>query len=296
MIHTLSLFTRLIRPIAWIVFLFPFAIGFSLSVTPGLSLNSILLGFLSFVGVMCFGFTVNALGDIHIDQFHDGHSKDMNLSKQPLVTGELTPKKAWYLTFGFLVFSLITSYYVNFLFCSSIIILIILGFIYSIPPIRLKVRPGMDILCNASLGMMFFTAGTILGDTLLPFLIYIGVFFMAATFYIPTVVTDFEFDQRAGAHTSAVTFGPGRIVTTMLILTTIIVIISSYMLLTESLEIQILASIMLIYSLVFTSASQLKLRNNHWVIHENWILVPFGLISVLSILYGILKVYGILQL
>jgi 4-hydroxybenzoate polyprenyltransferase len=178
----LSPIIRLIRPIAWIVFLFPFSIGFGLSTTPNLQLHVILLGFLSFICVMCFGFSINALGDIHIDQYHDGHSKDMNLSKQPLVTGEITPKKAWYLTLGFLVFSLLISYNVSRLFLLSIIILDILGFIYSSPPIRLKERPGMDIFCNASLGMMFFTAGTFLGETILPILVYLGVFFYGRNF------------------------------------------------------------------------------------------------------------------
>jgi chlorophyll synthase len=295
-INSISWFNRLVRPIAWIVFLFPFTVGFGLGAIPETGLIKILSGFLSFVFVMCFGFTVNAIGDVRIDRFHDGHSKDMNLAQQPLVTGEISQKHAWILVLLFLVGSLITAVWISYLFFLSILVLNILGLIYSIPPIRLKVRPGLDIVCNALIGMMCFVAGVALGGSIIPLIVYLGVFLMAATFYIPTVVTDFDFDKRAGEYTSAVAFGPTRVLASMIMLTSGLILVSVFVFLTESVELQILAGIMIVYTSIFTIASRLKLRDDKWVLHENWILVPFGIISLVVTIYGLLKIYGIMIL
>lgn len=291
--YSRSWFNRLVRPIAWIVFLFPFTVGFGLGAIPETGLDKVVLGFLSFVFVMCFGFTVNAIGDVRIDRFHDGHSKDMNLAQQPLVTDEISQKQAWILVLVFLLDSLITAVWIGPLFFISIAVLNVLGFIYSIPPVRLKVRPGLDIVCNALIGVMCFVAGVALGGSIMPLIVYMGVFLMAATFYIPTVVTDFDFDKRAGEYTSVVAFGPSRVLAIMIILTSGVVLVGVFVFLTESVELQILAGIMIVYTSIFTIASRLKLRNNKWVLHENWILVPFGIISFVVTMYGLLKIYGI---
>ena len=294
--YSRSWFNRLVRPIAWIVFLFPFTVGFGLGAIPETGLERVVLGFLSYVFVMCFGFTVNAIGDVRIDRFHDGHSKDMNLAQQPLVTGEISQKQAWLLVLVFLVGSLITAVWIGPLFFISILVLNVLGFIYSIPPVRLKVRPGLDIVCNALIGVMCFVAGVALGGSIISLIVYMGVFLMAATFYIPTVVTDFDFDKRAGEYTSAVAFGPSRVLAIMIMLTSGVVLVGVIVFLTESVELQILAGIMIVYTSIFTIASRLKLRNNKWVLHENWILVPFGIISLVVTMYGLLKIYGIMIL
>ena len=291
--RSFSWFSRLVRPIAWIVFLFPFAVGFGLSAMPDVSLVQVVFGFISFLFVMCFGFTVNAIGDIDIDRFHDGHSKDMNLAHQPLVTGEIPPRHAWLLAGGFIVGSMVAGFLVSQWFIFCIVMLDLLGFIYSVPPVRLKVRPGFDILTNALIGVMCFAAGVALGGDSIPLLVYVGVFLMAANFYIPTVVTDYDFDNRAGQYTSAVAFGPARVISVMYGLTAGVVFVGIYFLVYGGIELQILALIMIVYSLVFTVVSRLKLRDGQWVLHENWILVPFGIISFIVILYGVLKLFGI---
>ncbi len=94
---------RLIRPIAWIVFLLPIMVGFDLGASKDTLLSSVIFGFCALFFVLCFGFSVNALGDVDVDIYHDGRSKDMNLSRQPLVTGEISILQAKLLSLLFFI-------------------------------------------------------------------------------------------------------------------------------------------------------------------------------------------------
>jgi 4-hydroxybenzoate polyprenyltransferase len=245
---------------------------------------------------MCYGFTVNAIGDISIDKFHDGHSKDMNLAQQPLVTGELKPNQAWVIAGIFLFGSVLASIPISNQFLVSIVLLLFLATIYSIRPFRLKTRPGMDIICNAAIGMMCFIAGNLLSDAVLLWVVYVAIFFMAATFYIPTVVTDFVFDKKAGESTSAVVFGPSRVLLSMYGLNAIVVISSIYVLLIAKLELQLLAVVMIVYTSVFTVVSRRRLQGAGFELHQNWILVPFGGISLVMVIYAMLKMLDLFSL
>ena len=119
------------------------------------------------------------------------------------------------------------------------------------------------------------------------------IFIMAANFYIPTVVTDHEFDKKAGLKTSAVFFGPKKILKTMYLLTATVIIIGLTVLLISNLELKMLALLVIIYTIVFTLASNFKLKGERLYLHVNWILVPFALISAAFVIYGILKLLGL---
>jgi len=124
------------------------------------------------------------------------------------------------------------------------------------------------------------------------YLIIFGILILAATFYIPTVVTDFEFDKKAGLTTSAVYFGAKKILQIMIILAIFNIIVWMIIFATSDIEYKILAIISILYSIIFTIASNLKLRQERLHLHENWILIPFPIISFAFILYGILKLIG----
>ena len=119
---------------------------------------------------------------------------------------------------------------------------------------------------------------------------------MTSIFYIPTVVTDHEFDKKAGITTSAVYFSPKKILKAMYPLTVLLVIIALIILLTSNLELKIFSFIVIIYTIPATLVVNIKLKGERLFIHENWILVPFTLISIASVVYGILKLFGLLIL
>ena len=283
---------RLLRPIAWITFLYPFSVGFGLGVTSDSNPLHVIFAFIAFIFWMSFCFVLNAVGDKDVDKFHTGRSKDMNLAYQPLVTGEVTEKKALYLSIMFFIFSLLFAWLVNSLFFLLILIVDVLGYIYSMPPTRFKTKPIGDILCNTLAGGTIFIAGLSIGGTNMNPLAILGVFIVASNFYIPTVITDHEFDKKAGLTTSAVFFGPKKLLQMMYLLTAIAVIIWLIVFLINNLELKVLALLVIIYIIVFTLASNAKLKGERLNIHENWILVPFALMSAAFVIYGILKLLG----
>ena len=101
-----SKYVRLLRPIAWITFLLPFAVGLGLGITSDSNLLHIIFAFIAFSCWMSFSFIVNSIADKDVDKLHNGRSKDMNLAHQPIATSEITEKKALYLSMIFLFLSI----------------------------------------------------------------------------------------------------------------------------------------------------------------------------------------------
>lgn len=285
-------YIRLLRPIAWITFLLPFSVGFGLGITPDSNPLHIIFAFVSFSCWMSFCFVVNAIGDKDVDTFHNGRSKDMNLAYQPLVTGEITEKAAFKLSVMCFFCSLFFAWFINSRFFILILLVDIMGYIYSMPPTRFKTIPAGDILCNALAAGTIFMAGLSIGGANMNLFMISGAFIMGAIFYIPTVVTDYEFDKKAGLKTSAVFFGPKKILRALYLFSALLMIIELIVFLTSNLELKVLALLIIIYAIVFTLASNIKLREKRLYIHENWILVPFALISSAFMTYGILKLIG----
>ena len=291
-----SKYIRLVRPVAWITFLFPFTVGFGIGITSESSMFHILFAFLSFSCWMSFCFNVNAIGDKEVDKMHDGRSKDMNLSKQPLVTGEIQKTEASVIAFLFLLGSLVFAYGINPLFFILILIVDIFGYIYSMEPMRLKSKPTGDVFCNAISAAAIFVAGLSIGGDNMDPLIILAAFLMASIFYIPTVVTDLEFDKKVGLKTSAVFFGPKRVLQSMYIQTMLLFIVGTLIILYASTELKVLVVLMILYAILFTAVSNMKLKNERLQLHENWILIPFFLLSMIFFMYGILKLFSIITL
>jgi chlorophyll synthase len=218
----------------------------------------------------------------------------MNLARQPLVTGEITLKRASYSAFLFFILSLFIASLINLSFFLLVLFIDILGYIYSMPPTRLKEKPVGDIICNALLGTSFFMAGLNIEGTNINPIIIVGVFLMAANFYIPTVITDHEFDEKAGLKTSAVYFGLYKLIRLMYILTLGVVLTGIIVYLISNFELQLLAILMVSYTIIFTGVTKKKTYGKRLNLHENWILIPFSFISLLFSIYGILKLTGII--
>ena len=289
-----SKYIRLLRPIAWITFLFPLSAGFGLGVTSKSNPFHVIFAFIAFICWMSFCFVINAIGDKEVDKFHDGRSKDMNLAHQPLVTGEITEKEALYIGMIFLFSSLLFAWLISYFFFLLMLIVDVFGYVYSMPPMRFKTKPIGDILCNALSAEAIFIAGLSIGGANMNPVMILATFIMASIFYIPTVVTDHEFDKKVGLKTSAVFFGPKKILQAMYLLTAVVVTIGIILFLISGIELKIFALLIIIYTIVFTLVSNIKLKEERLYLHENWILVPFALISATFIIYGILKFLGLI--
>ena len=285
-----SKYIRLVRPVAWVVFLLPFSVGFGIGATKNTNPFHIIFSLIAFVSWMSFSFILNVLSDKDVDKFHDGRAKDMNLSNQPIVTGEISEKTALFIALILVIISLFFAWLVNYLFFTLFIIANIIGYIYSMPPTRFKTKPIADILCNALAAGTALIAGLSIGGTNMNLPFIIGCFIVASVVYIPTVVTDYDFDKKAGLKTSAVFFGPKKILMAMYPLTFVILVIFTFVFLTTNVELKIFSLILIVYTLIFVIASNIKFRDGRLYAHENWIFVPFILLSVGYFIYGFLKI------
>lgn len=288
-----SKYIRLVRPVAWIVFLFPFSVGFGLGATTSTNLFHIVFSLIAFASCMSFSFMLNCLADKEVDKFHDGRSKDMNLSYQPFVTGEVSEKMAYYIAVISVIISLFFAWLVNYLFFTLMIIGNTIGYVYSLPPTRFKTKPIADILCNALAAGIALIAGFSIGGANMNILFIIGCFIVAAVVYIPTVVTDYDFDLKAGLKTSAVFFGPKNILLALIPLTFVIISIFTFVIFTTNFELIISSLIIIVYVLIFVIAANVKFRDGRLYAHQNWIFVPFILLSIVYFSYGFFKIANI---
>jgi 4-hydroxybenzoate polyprenyltransferase len=149
--------------------------------------------------------TVNDRYDLPTDR---GNPRKANA---PLVTGLLTPADLTRWHRGSVAAAVAVASAIGGAFLIGTVVVLILGRLYSVPPIRLKGRPGFDVAVNALVVGVF---GPLAGWTLHrpatdypPVLALLGLL-LAAALYLPTTVLDRAADERAGYETSAVRWSP----------------------------------------------------------------------------------------
>ncbi|GAA1883160.1 UbiA prenyltransferase family protein [Asanoa iriomotensis] len=148
--------------------------------------------------------TVFALNDLH-DLPSD--RRNPRKSSAPLVTGVLTPADLRRCAGWCAAAAVATATVAGPAFVAGTAIVLLLGWLYSAPPVRLKARPGFDVAVNAIVVGVF---GPLAGWSLHrpaadypPVLAVLGVL-LAAALYLPTTVLDRQADRAAGYATSAV--------------------------------------------------------------------------------------------
>ena len=88
---------------------------------------------------------------------------------------------------------------------------LVLGWLYSVPPVRLKVRPGFDVAINAvGDGGLTILAGWTAARSIdgFPWIIFVLGCLAAAGLYLPTTVADYQSDLAANYTTIAIRLGP----------------------------------------------------------------------------------------
>ncbi|MEU4427583.1 UbiA prenyltransferase family protein [Actinoplanes sp. NPDC024001] len=128
----------------------------------------------------------------------------------PLVVGTIsaTRLRIWYRVLAAAAVG--CALYVGPLFVLGVGAVLLLGRAYSVPPLRLKTRPGWDVAVNAFVvGVLAPAAGWSVTRAPWQFPWQIGLIglLFAAALYVPTTVTDLAADTEAGDTTFAVRFG-----------------------------------------------------------------------------------------
>jgi 4-hydroxybenzoate polyprenyltransferase len=176
-----------------------------------LLLYSLLMGAIYILNQLTDSKTDSINGKLYL--IHDGHLKKNRMKVQIAIL---------------LIFSIVLSF-LKFPIVYSLLILLsmIMGIAYSVPPIRLKGRPILDLLANASgFGIIAFSVGwmskaSFSSDLILDSIPY---FLCISSGFINTTIPDMEGDVRNGDRTTGVFLGIQKscLVSTLILILAII--------------------------------------------------------------------------
>jgi chlorophyll synthase len=199
-----------LRPWYWPVSLGPAALGYAMASgswlpaagsEPRVAAAALVLGPLVWGAVL----TQNDRYDVVSDR------ASPRKATTPVVTGRLTLHDLARLHWWFAAASLVVAAALGPTLVAGTAGVLVLGWAYSAPPLRLKGRPGADVAANAMVvGLLAPLCGWSLHRPLLeypPALAITGTL-IAVALYIPTTIIDRDADLLAGDRTFSVRFGP----------------------------------------------------------------------------------------
>ena len=197
-------YMRLDDVIKWTAISF---IGFIFGTT-NFTLQAVLLPFVVFLiatsFIMSFCFSINNYYDADSDR-----ENPRRRDKNALASGEISKKEGMALNMIFIAITLvITAWYNPGLLYMAVILFVMIA-AYSVPPVRLKGRPGIDVLWHFLGFFLFIIWGSLVAGSL-PMVtwlaaISLGVFSCIGQLWNHYV--DYEFDKESGTKTYAVRVG-----------------------------------------------------------------------------------------
>jgi len=162
----------------------------------------IVIGLLAYTFVAGGGYILNQIMDIETDRMN---------KKLFLLTSGFVTRRAAYAEIIILWFlALIMSFRFGWLFVVFIIVSMLMGVLYSVPPMKLKGKPIFDTLANGiGYGMVNFSIGWLLVSTFAPlmFIRFLPYCLSISAVFINTTIVDVEGDRKAGELTTGVFLG-----------------------------------------------------------------------------------------
>lgn len=220
---TMPGYLGLLRVRSWIGWVFYFTLGFLLFAAPSWNMVFIAAAFISATAGI---FILNQCYDLAVDRLH------FEKNQLPIAAGAVTPSGA----FSLYVLSAVLCMGLVLLTDISLVPLFAIyiggGIIYSVPPIRMKSRPLMDVLfVGVFSGAMPFLMGVQTSHQLTldwmassalryqdALLVMATLFLFQCSTHIFQAVGDYEADRDAGESTSVVKYGKAKSATTAKIL------------------------------------------------------------------------------
>jgi lycopene elongase/hydratase (dihydrobisanhydrobacterioruberin-forming) len=141
----------------------------------------------------------------------DGDLRNPRKGDAPLVEGRLGVRGALIAAHVTAAAALAVALTVRPAFALVTLGFLVLGWLYSVPPVRLKDRPGFDVATNAlGVGGFALVAGWTVVRPVggFPWIMAVEGVLVATALYIPTTVTDYRADLASGYTTIAVRLGP----------------------------------------------------------------------------------------
>lgn len=225
-VKTFKWYLKQMAPLFWGVSILPYYMGWSFAskkIYPTYIARILLLPdpipaqnmyqelFLFFVGMIVLGPLLGGATILYND-FFDRNTDTLSKRKKhlPLLKGMLKPISVYRLSIILFSLSFILALIVSIWFALLVLACIILSILYSRPPIRLKEKPGLDVLTNAmGSGIICTLAGWIIIRPALEFPVLWGIvsFFGVGAIYVSTTIIDFDPDKKEGLTTIATYLG-----------------------------------------------------------------------------------------
>lgn len=131
-------------------------------------------------------------------------------ARSPLVQGIVSSGQATAVAWAFALLALVVSVFVSPGFAVMVLGCLVLAWAYSVPPLRLKTRPGADAAVNAvGVGLLAAVAGWTIAAPLaaFPWAFAPQGLLVAVAVYVPTTLVDREADSAVGYATLATHLG-----------------------------------------------------------------------------------------
>lgn len=128
----------------------------------------------------------------------------------PLPKGLIKQQTILRASYIFMFLAIFFSFFLSAIFTIILILSILLSVAYSAVPVRLKGRPGLDLIANAvGAGILCSLAGWVIVKPLTEFPVFwlIPMFFGVGALFIPTTIVDYESDKKNGVNTITVRIG-----------------------------------------------------------------------------------------
>jgi chlorophyll synthase len=150
-----------------------------------------------------------------INDVHDlaGDRVNPRKARSPLVQGLVDRGWAHATAYVFAALSLVAAAAVGWVFFAFTAACVVLAWMYSVPPIRLKTVPGADVALNVvAAGVLAGLAGWSLAAPLsqAPYPFIPQALLVGAAIYIPTALVDYDADLEVGYTTIATKLGRRR--------------------------------------------------------------------------------------
>lgn len=209
------------RPSVWITSLLPFCLGYVLAthrfvpatcvpltdacvsdIRPFVT-GIIVRGPLAWLSVLAINDAVDLPGDL----------RNPRKSTRPLPSGRLSPHAARVLAYSAAPVTLAIAFTVGPAMAALTFGWLVLGWMYSVPPLRLKTRPGWDVATNAvAVGGFALVAGWTVARPLgeFPWIMAVLGIVVGSSLYLPTTLADYDADLASGDNTVGVRLGRHR--------------------------------------------------------------------------------------
>jgi 4-hydroxybenzoate polyprenyltransferase len=204
MFKNLKSYLKLLRVRDWRGYFLITLFGFLISKGFLFPLRDIILFFVIVLLLLAFGFSINVCFDLKEDKY-------VKEIANPIVNKEIKLKNSLFLSIslGILALGLSITFGMKiFLFC---LVGILIGFFYSVPPLRFKSRPILDLISHGLFaGALLFIAPLLIFDqelTLFYFLIAFSIFYLSILAELRNHIEDYKADKIAGLKTTVCILG-----------------------------------------------------------------------------------------